>query len=50
MTSSIRKENYPSFGLINTFVLVNSDILLEREREREREREMSRRLIHTYII
>ena len=28
-----------SFGLINTFVLVNSDILLERERERERERE-----------
>jgi hypothetical protein len=26
-------------GLINTFVLVKSDYLLERERERERERE-----------
>ena len=34
------EQKYPSrFGLINTFVLVNSDILLERERERERERD-----------
>ena len=42
MTSSIKKECFPSFGLINTFVLVNPDILLEREREREREKQASR--------
>ena len=38
MFSSINNRYSPSFGLINTFVLVSSDILLERERERERER------------
>ena len=38
MSSSINNRYSPSFGLINTFVLVNSNILLERERERERER------------
>jgi hypothetical protein len=37
---SIKEKKYAfSFKLINTFVLVNSEFLLERERERERERE-----------
>ena len=38
MTSSLTGKVYSHvFELINTFVLVNSDILLERERERERD-------------
>ena len=44
-SSLLRKLS--SLELINTFVLVNSDILLERERERERERR--RRLLYTII-
>ena len=40
MTSSLTGKVYSHvFELINTIVLINSDILLERERERERERE-----------
>jgi hypothetical protein len=35
---SIEKKYTSSFEIINTFVLVNSGFLLERERERERER------------
>ena len=33
------EQKYLHLELINTIVLVNSDILLERERERERERD-----------
>ena len=36
---SPNNKNIKSLRLINTQVLVNSDIMLERERERERERE-----------
>jgi hypothetical protein len=34
----VEKKPASIFGLINSFELVNSDYLLERERERERER------------
>jgi hypothetical protein len=35
--SDLRIKHSYWFGLINMFMLVNSDYLLERERERERE-------------
>jgi hypothetical protein len=37
--SSGRKKYFSRLRLINTFLLLNSDYLLERERERERERD-----------
>ena len=43
---SIEQKCSSHFELINTFVLVNSDILLERERERERERDAG---VHLYL-
>ena len=39
--NSIEIKYSPCIELINTKVLVNSDILLERERERERETQAS---------
>jgi len=36
--NSFEQQNLSHLELINTLVLVNSDILLERERERERRR------------
>ena len=41
---SVKNKYQFPFELINTFVLVDIEYLLEREREREREREMSRLL------
>ena len=35
--NSFEQKNLSHLELINTFVLVNSDYLLERERERERD-------------
>ena len=38
---SLDEKHFHLLRLINTLLLVNREILLEREREREREREAS---------